>query len=381
MTTDTDELINYGQRAAARAMPLDWVEPAFPLQHGPQLAYDFAVTGQTFWADGSIYQPVITSAYPYPKFGFRGDSGTDTDGHAPQNWAYCEDPSRMPLPLTYAVFKPGQRAGIMRRLRNTFGSDPSSTHLCAEIDMESGTQFAGPGDHSAEANALASDLADWLGDQRRVQGYANGGDWAACWPTPPSWMKRRLAKYSASAWPVLAGYYAVQYYGALPYGSPPGFPRACAPFGSYVDMNVTPRTISQILADYGIGEDPVTTPSQWGGPDQAAFKGLVSDAVTGVLNSMTAPGQLSFKNTVAALLGTVQGLVNQGNQQTGQIVNSVNAARDAVIDYLTAHPGTVDLTDQDKADIVAGVQAAFSQHGVNVDPTPILDALNARLAA
>lgn len=251
----TEPVIDYTQRAANRPMPLEWAEPVVPFQHTFQLAADLAATGETFWVDISSWQQVVNSQYPYPVLGFRADTGTSTDGNAAENWQHCDEhPDRIRVAIPYVVFKPGQRAAIMRRLKNLFGSQCPG-QIVPEIDMESGSDFAGPGNHSAEANALAADLAAWAGDQDRVQGYANSPDWAACWPTRPSWMKRRLAYYSSN--PTPPGFYARQYWGALPYPVPSGYPKSCPPFGSFVDLNVTPRTINQIVADYGIGDPTV----------------------------------------------------------------------------------------------------------------------------
>lgn len=252
----TEPVIDYGQRAGARERPAIWVEPDPRLQilHTREEGSLYAAVGQTLGADISEFQVVVNGSYPYPVLGFRADNGNRTDSHAASNWAYCEShPDDIRVAIPYVVFKPGQRTAIMRRLKNLFGAH-CPEQLVPEIDMESGADFAGPGNHSAEANALATDLAAWTGSQRRVQGYANSPDWQGSWPSRPSWMKRRLAWYSSSAYPPPAGFYSVQYYGALPYPSPPGLPRSCAPFGSYVDMNATPRTINQILADYGIGD-------------------------------------------------------------------------------------------------------------------------------
>jgi len=251
----TEPIVDYSQRAGARERPSIWVEPDESLNlfaHTRAEGTLYAATGQTFYADISQFQVVVDGTYPYPVLGFRADNGSRTDSNAAANWRYCEaHPTHIRVAIPYVVFKPGQSAAIMARLKNLFGND-CPPNIVPEIDMESGSGFAGPGNHSSEANALAAQLAAWTGNQKRVQGYANSPDWSGSWPTTPSWMKKRLAYYSSN--PTPPGYYARQYFGALPYPSPAGYPRTCAPFGSYVDMNVTPRTITQIEADYGIGD-------------------------------------------------------------------------------------------------------------------------------
>lgn len=251
----TEPVIDYSLRAGARPRPSIWVEPdpALTLAHTRDEGMLYAAVGQTLFADISAFQVVVDGSYPYPVLGFRADSGNSTDGHAAANWAYCEThPSRIQVVIPYVIFKPGQSGAIMRRLKNLFGSQ-CPPRVVPEIDMESGADFAGPGDHSSEANSFIATLAAWSGKRVKTQGYANSPDWQGCWPSHPVWMKRRLANYSAD--PVPPEYYSKQYYGALPYPSPPGLPRSCPPFGSYVDMNVIPRTITQIIADYGIGDD------------------------------------------------------------------------------------------------------------------------------
>jgi|SRR5882757_774050 len=255
----TEPIVDYTQRAGARERPSIWVEPDESLNlfaHTRDEGMLYAATGQTFFADISIFQPLVNDSYPYPVLGFRADSGNSTDSNATGNWRYSDShPDHIRVVIAYVVFKPGQSDAIFKRLKNLFGSH-CPPQVVPEIDMESGPGFAGPGNHSSEANSFIATLAAWAGEQKQTQGYANQPDWAGSWPSHPSWMKRRLANYGSN--PLKPGYYGVQYYGALPYPSPAGWPRTCAPFGSYVDMNMIPRTITQIEADYGIGEDVST---------------------------------------------------------------------------------------------------------------------------
>jgi len=260
----TEPIVDYSQRAGARERPSIWVEPDESLNlfaHTRDEGMLYAATGQTFFADVSVYQPLVNGSYPYPVLGFRADSGNSTDGHAAGNWAYCDShPDHIRVVIPYVIFKPGQSGAIFKRLRNVFGAQ-CPPQVVPEIDMESGAGFAGPGNHSSEANSFIATLAAWAGEQKQTQGYANQPDWSGNWPTPPAWMKKRLAAYNTS--PIPAGFYSKQYYGALPYPSPAGWPRTCAPFGSYVDMNMTPRTITQIEADYGItGTETPVTPAE-----------------------------------------------------------------------------------------------------------------------
>jgi hypothetical protein len=272
----TEPIVDYSLRAANRPRPSIWVEPDESLNlfaHTRDEGTLYAATGQTYFADVSVYQPVVDDTYPYPVFGFRADSGNSTDGHAAANWRYSDShPDHIRVAIPYVIFKPGQSGAIFTRLKNLFGAQ-CPPQIVPEIDMESGSDFAGPGNHSSEANGFIATLAAWSGDQKQTQGYANSPDWSGNWPTPPAWMKKRLAYYSSN--PTPPGYYSRQYYGALPYSSPAGYPRTCAPFGSYVDMNVTPRTITQIEADYGITAAPEADMT----PDEHAMLVAIANAV------------------------------------------------------------------------------------------------------
>jgi hypothetical protein len=346
-----EPVADYSQRAAFRPRPPGWREPD-PLTlfaHTPDEGMLYSAAGQTFWADISVFQPVVDGTYPYPMLGFRADSGTSTDGHATANWAYADiHPDRIRVALPYVVFQPGQSGAIFTRLRNLFGSD-CPPRVVPEIDMESGSGFAGPGDHSVEANDFLDTLAGWSGGRAKTEGYGNGPDWAGSWPGAPSWVKKRLAWYSVD--PTPAGYYARQYYGALPYASPAGYPRACAPFGSYVDMNVTPRTITQIEADYGIG-DAVATVEGFNPAASTQLTQIVTNVIQAQLgaaardNANTAlNGGVSARlkldrNAALKALPTDADLANLAGQITA-LAQQVTAVRNAVAAISPATGGPV----------------------------------------
>lgn len=310
----TEPVIDYSQRAGARERPAIGVEPDESLNlfaHTRDEGTLYAAIGQTFWADISTFQPIVDGSYPYPVLGFRADSGNSTDSHATANWRYCDThPTHIRVVVPYIIFKPGQSGAIFNRLRNLFGSQ-CPPQVVPEIDMESGADFAGPGNHSSEANSFAATLAAWAGDQKQTGGYANAPDWSGNWPTPPGWMKKRLANYSSN--PTPPGYYSRQYYGALPYPSPAGYPRTCAPFGSYVDMNVTPRTITQIEADYGIGDaDVALTDAEYAriarDTTAAVSQMLRTGGVLNDLNTQTSQLEHHLDPQLAAILAAVQRL-------------------------------------------------------------------------
>lgn len=196
----------------------------------------------TFYPDISKYQSVVSSSYDYPILCFRADSGYGTDAHAEANFNAARRNPKVKLCVAYVVYIKGANSAIMSRLHTLFGK-ACPAGLSFMIDMESGSGFAGPGNHSTEANELADLLAIYAGSRARVVGYANGSDWSGCWPTHPTWLKRITARYGTTD-PKTYGWQYSDGSGKWPV--PHGYP---APKG--VDMNVIHKPIAEILTDFG----------------------------------------------------------------------------------------------------------------------------------
>lgn len=207
-----------------------------------------------FYADVSEFQNVVNNSYPYAVAAFRVDNGARLDFHASANWAHCHASPSIHAAIGYVVFRPGQRAAILRRVKALFGQT-APPKLALMIDMESGYQFAGPGNHSTEANALAADFAAYLGSQRRVLGYANQYDFRSLWPSRPAWLKLVTANYGTRN----PGTFGWQYYGGVPSSRPAGYPDWCPPFGSQVDMNAIQLSLDGTLAALGLEADLLLT--------------------------------------------------------------------------------------------------------------------------
>lgn len=244
----------FAQRAGANPVPNNYVEPADALAHTPDDAdawasgeylqeeqHGFAAvarasTPRIFWADISEFQRVVTSAYPYQQLAIRLDTGGRLDNNAKANHSAWLRMNRGAL-IGYVVFIPGQSRAILRRIQNAFGRQLEG--IAPMTDMESGAGFAGGGNHSREANDFQDALAEATGSRAREIGYANASDWATNWPSRPSWMKRVIASYGSQ---LHNDFFGHQFYGGLDYPVPSGFPRACAPFGSWVDLNTAAMT-------------------------------------------------------------------------------------------------------------------------------------------
>lgn len=318
-----DDIEQYRTRAANQPRPANWVEPR-ALSHTHDQATELSATSHNFFADWSEFQPVVTTAYPYPVASFRLDTGYRLDNNVRGNWSVLTaglNAGRQRIVMGYFVFVAGQSAGIQARIRNLFGSQAPTDRFVIMNDMESGAGFAGPGNHSAEANDFAEWAAEWTGSRARTYGYANGGDWASCWPSPPAWMKRHIASYGTQD----PSPYGWQYAGGNPANpSPAGFPRACAPFGSYIDMNVINKPIDQIEADFGVGDDVSVT--------DADATNIANKTIAG-LRALYAPGQE---------------LYNRDKQATNDSLTANNIATGADTDAILAavqdiKPGAVDV--------------------------------------
>jgi hypothetical protein len=237
----------YALRAANAPRPADWVEPE--ADHHLTLEALMAPQYELF-ADISEFQTVYTDAYPYQIASFRVDNGGRLDYHAADNWAWCKSrlaTGRLKMAIAYVVFQPGRNAEIVSRVRGFFGPAPKG--LAIHIDMESGSEFAGPGNHSAEANQLAALLAAYTGTPglQREYAYANTYDYASNWPQISPALKKHTASYGSED----PGTYGQQYYGGMPqYPVPAGLPKTCAPFGGYVDLNIIRKPMATILTDF-----------------------------------------------------------------------------------------------------------------------------------
>lgn len=230
--------------------------------HDPEMALQLATTQANYFADWSEYQPVVTSAYAYPISMHRFFSGYRTDANAAANWLVIDNAinaGRIRVAFTYPVFVPGQFTAMMTSLRNQFGAQSPTNRLVPVLDMESGGAFAGPGNHSPEANDWAAALAEYAGtpDYARSHGYANVPDFQECWPQIVPLIPKHTAAYTS----VNPGSFAWQYQGGNPtYPAPAGAPRSYAPFGTYIDGNVIYQSLDQIEQILGITLPPLPIP-------------------------------------------------------------------------------------------------------------------------
>lgn len=228
---------------AAKIDPLPWLAGAS--HPGDEQAQpEEQPVADTFFADVSYFQVPVDDTYPYQVFSFRSNDGTFEDPHFAHNyrWAVRQaDAGRLACFIVYFYWRSNTSDCVetMRAMVEAEGGP--HPRMIAMIDVESGGNPRG--DQSASINAAFDELACWLGDPRRVIGYANRADYEQMWPTRPTGMRVIGAGYGRN--PCLAGQIAHQYTDGQGYGD--GLPEGAPPFGD-CDMNVASDMTPQEFA-------------------------------------------------------------------------------------------------------------------------------------
>jgi hypothetical protein len=292
-----EDLTKYYSRAVNQVKPPGYAE--LPDEHDHETfaaAFPRTASANTFLNDVSEFQPPVDSRYPYAAIDCRAHSGWRLDNNAVpnRNFLYGPKNDHIRLKMWYGVAIENQLAVFKRDLINLLGKEcPPFTVFM--VDMESGTGFAGPGNHSAMGNAYLEFLAEYSGSTRRVFPYANYPDFINCWPGLLNWARSRrwLAAYTSTE-PSFA-HYGWQYGGGNPnWGSPAGYPRKNANFGSYVDYNVIHHTIDWLLQDMGFvkQDGPVVAKDWWDTVNEDQALAVMKKALA------SAEGQAAIKKAV-----------------------------------------------------------------------------------
>jgi len=209
------------------------------------------------FADVSEFNPVATSAYTnagYRVLSFRSNDGTYRDGNFAANWAFATqacDAGLLNFFCVYYYWRPW-KTGIsthMDMVNSVGGPHPKMVSM---IDLESGGNPVQ--DWSGTLQSEYDALGEWLGDPRRVIGYANTGDLISMWPTRPPCLLLIGAGYGQD--PMLPGQIAHQYTDGTGFGVAAGLPDGAPPFGNN-DMNCADGlSVEQFAAELGVGIAP-----------------------------------------------------------------------------------------------------------------------------
>lgn len=178
--------------------------------------------------DVSYYQVKVDSSYDREWFIFRGCDGGFLDPNASFNadWSRGAVAEGLISGWTmYVVYRPGMNAAIMSNLAKLGPADR------LEIDIESWPINGRPtitGDHSADINSLALDLAAVVG-QTNVWRYGNAGDLDSIHPHPVAGQLERTAGYTPTR-PVRVNQIGWQYTNGVENHT--SNPSTSAPFGA-----------------------------------------------------------------------------------------------------------------------------------------------------
>jgi hypothetical protein len=206
----------------------------------------------TIACDVSYYQREVDNTYPHGWLIFRACDGTFRDSKYKANLSWAEHAAltgKLTGFTAYVVFRPG--VDVLSVIKSMTASP--SRFMTVMIDIES-WQGQIRGDYSAAITKLATDLAGWLGDKRRVLAYGNQGDLANIYPRRPDWLKLVVAGYGSQR-PSVHNMIGWQYSdGSSRWPVPSGYPRSSKPFGN-CDHNVFPGySPAQLAAALGVGD-------------------------------------------------------------------------------------------------------------------------------
>ncbi|MFE3986009.1 hypothetical protein ACFXPR_16130 [Nocardia tengchongensis] len=187
----------------------------------------------TLFADVSTFQAPVDDDYPYEVLSFRSNDGTYRDDRFADNYRWATaaaDSGRLACFIVYFYWRPNWQETVQTCIDLVNEAGGPHPRMIVMLDVEQGGNPAG--DQSDGVNHAYWAVADWLGDPRRVIGYANAADFAAMWPTRPDGLRVVAAGYGRD--PQLPGQVAHQYTDGGGWGG--GLPEGCPPFGP-CDMN------------------------------------------------------------------------------------------------------------------------------------------------
>lgn len=209
----------------------------------------------SYWQQ--TYQDAGTGPWPYQVVSIRSNDGNHQDNNFTANYqaaVAAANDGRCKMFIVYYYWRPGSDAvnTHMSMIQALGGPHPKMVSM---IDLESGGNPNS--DVSNQVNADYFKLQQWLGDDRRVIGYANLSDERTMWQSMPQHLPMILAGYGSNPNDARVFKIAHQYTDGQGYGG--GLPEGVAPFGN-CDMNSADGfSPSQLAAALGVS-DPAPAP-------------------------------------------------------------------------------------------------------------------------
>lgn len=291
------------------------------------------VVSDTIFADVSEFQVPLNDSYfdadyvagngvtgKYRWISIRSNDGGHTDANFPANYAVATkaiDDGRADGVIVYFYWRPGATDvnTHMSMVEDAGGPHPKMVSM---MDIESG---GNPNtDESQELDAEYAKLQAWLGNPKRVIGYANEGDRKQMWQFVPAHVPFILAGYGANPQDAEVFKIAHQYTnGVIDAG---GLPMGAPPFGN-CDMNsadgFSPDGLAVALGiatDSGGGDDMANVPQdEWI---------AVRDKILGPAPDHKWPSRGLFVTSGEGVDDTVGMLLNiDGNGWNGEVILGV----------------------------------------------------------
>lgn len=210
------------------------------------------LVADSLFADVSYFQVPVDDSYPYQIFSFRSNDGTFRDPNFEQNYrwaAAAADEGRISCFIVYLYCRSDAAQTAQTHIDMVRSVDGPHPKMISMLDVESGGNPGGDG--SDWINRTYWLVADWLGDPKRVIGYANEADFLGMWCTRPDGLRMIGAGYGRN--PNLPGQIAHQYTDGRGFGG--GLPEGCTPFGN-CDMNSADgRSPQQFAVECGVGTE------------------------------------------------------------------------------------------------------------------------------
>lgn len=232
------------------------------IRHGqkPNLS---AETPFVEYVDASQWQSIpIDQTYPFPVYMFRVNNGNEVDRLAAENLGKCawliQEPNHpMQAFGVYTFWRPG--ADNLAVLKRTVGVPHPRMFVMIDVENARGSaQGEVRGDQSKGVNQFLADVAEWLGDPKRVRlGYLNAVTDSSLWPNRPTeGVRFVIPDYSAPKGKPRTTYPGWMVHQYTQTGK-------CAPFPGPVCLNYFDGPLTKFLHELGLPSGkpgPLTPP-------------------------------------------------------------------------------------------------------------------------